>query len=404
MLREAKAGKNVLRLKGGDPFVFGRGAEEVECLAAEGIPFEIIPGVTSALAVPAYAGIPITHRDFASSFHVITGHAKEGKKIEIPYDALAKLNGTLIFLMGITAMEEICRGLIQAGMDENTPAAVLEKGTTARQRRLVSTLARLWEDAKTFQVQTPAIILVGKVCTLSEKFDWVKNLPLWGKQILTTRPRQNSSRLAGRLRELGAQVIELPSITTKPVWPNEVLGTILGSIREQESEQWLVFTSPIGVQTFWKQIRMLKMDVRNVFLPHVKVAAIGSGTAKELEQFGVFADVMPQTFCAAALGEAIAGEAAPKSRIVLLRAKQGSEELLPPLKNAGLKVEDVPLYETVCKLQETLKETIEKQQRQGEIDLVTFTSASTVRGFVQALPGIDTTKITGCLHWRTDSK
>lgn len=303
LLREAKAGKNVLRLKGGDPFVFGRGAEEVECLAAEGIPFEIIPGVTSALAVPAYAGIPITHRDFASSFHVITGHAKEGKKIEIPYDALAKLNGTLIFLMGITAMEEICRGLIQAGMDENTPAAVLEKGTTARQRRLVSTLARLWEDAKAFQVQTPAIILVGKVCTLSEKFDWVKSLPLWGKQILTTRPRQNSSRLAGRLRELGAQVIELPSITTKPVWPNEVLGTILGSIREQESEQWLVFTSPIGVQTFWKQLRMLKMDVRNVFLPHVKVAAIGSGTAKELEQFGVFADVMPQTFCAAALGE-----------------------------------------------------------------------------------------------------
>ncbi len=246
LLREAKAGKNVLRLKGGDPFVFGRGAEEVECLAAEGIPFEIIPGVTSALAVPAYAGIPITHRDFASSFHVITGHAKEGKKIEIPYDALAKLNGTLIFLMGITAMEEICRGLIQAGMDENTPAAVLEKGTTARQRRLVSTLARLWEDAKAFQVQTPAIILVGKVCTLSEKFDWVKSLPLWGKQILTTRPRQNSSRLAGRLRELGAQVIELPSITTKPVWPNEVLGTILGSIREQESEQWLVFTSHRG--------------------------------------------------------------------------------------------------------------------------------------------------------------
>ena len=286
LLREAKAGKNVLRLKGGDPFVFGRGAEEAECLAAEGIPFEIIPGVTSALAVPAYAGIPITHRDFASSFHVITGHAKEGKKIEIPYDALAKLNGTLIFLMGITAMEEICRGLIQAGMDENTPAAVLEKGTTARQRRLVSTLARLWEDAKAFQVQTPAIILVGKVCTLSEKFDWVKSLPLWGKQILTTRPRQNSSRLAGRLRELGAQVIELPSITTKPVWPNEVLGTILGSIREQESEQWLVFTSPIGVQTFWKQLRMLKMDVRNVFLPHVKVAAIGSGTAKELEQDG----------------------------------------------------------------------------------------------------------------------
>ena len=168
------------------------------------------------------------------------------------------------------------------------------------------------------------------------------------------------------------------------------LGQFWGVSENRKASSGLCLPAPSGYR---RSGNMLKMDVRNVFLPHVKVAAIGSGTAKELEQFGVFADVMPRTFCAAALGEAIAGEAAPKSRIVLLRAKQGSEELLPPLKNAGLKVEDVPLYETVCKLQETLKETIEKQQRQGEIDLVTFTSASTVRGFVQALPGIDTTKI-----------
>ena len=393
LIREAKAGKKVLRLKGGDPFVFGRGAEEAECLEAEGVSFEVIPGVTSALAVPAYAGIPITHRDLASSFHVITGHAKQGKEIDLPYEALAKLGGTLIFLMGITAIEQICQGLLRGGMDADTPAAVLEKGTTARQRKLVSTLSRLQEDAAAFQVQTPAIILVGKVCTLSEKFDWVSELPLWGKQILTTRPRQNSSRLAGKLRELGAQVIELPSITTKPIWPNPMLRTILETIREQEEEQWLVFTSPIGVQTFWQQMRMLKKDVRKVFLPHIKVAAIGSGTARELEQLGIFADVVPKTFCAAALGEAIAKTAAPASRIILLRAKQGSDELLPPLENAGLKVEDVPVYETVCELKQSMKETIEKMQRQGEIDLVTFTSASTVRGFVQALPGIDLAKI-----------
>lgn len=290
-------------------------------------------------------------------------------------------------------MGEICQGLIQAGMDENTPAAVLEKGTTSKQRRLVSTLCTLEKDAKAFQVQTPAIILVGKVCTLAEKFDWVSDLPLWGTQILTTRPRQNSSRLSVKLRELGAQVIEMPSITTRSIWPNDSLGTTLESIRHKEGEQWLVFTSPIGVQTFWKQMQMLKMDVRKVFLPQVKVAAIGSGTARELEQFGVFADVVPETFCASALGEAIAKAASPESRIVLLRAKQGSEELIPPLKSAGLMVEDVPIYETVCELQGILKETIEKMQAQGEIDLVTFTSASTVRGFVQALPEVDTAKI-----------
>ena len=202
LVREAGAGKNVLRLKGGDPFVFGRGAEEAECLREEGIEFEIIPGVTSALAVPAYAGIPITHREFASSFHVITGHAKQGRNMELPYEALVRLNGTLIFLMGITAMGEICQGLLQAGMDENMPAAVLERGTTSRQRKLVSTLSRLEEDAKNFQVETPAIILVGKLCALSETFEWVSSLPLWGKQILTTRPRQNSSRLTGKLRKL----------------------------------------------------------------------------------------------------------------------------------------------------------------------------------------------------------
>lgn len=393
LVREAGAGKQVLRLKGGDPFVFGRGAEEAECLREEGIAFEIIPGVTSALAVPAYAGIPITHREFASSFHVITGHAKQGRKMELPYEALARLNGTLIFLMGITAMGEICQGLLQAGMDEHMPAAVLERGTTSRQRKLVSTLSRLEEDAKTFQVQTPAIILVGKVCALSETFEWVSRLPLWGKQILTTRPRQNSSRLAGKLRKLGAQVIELPSIATKEIWSNPDFQKVLKEIGKEKGQQWLVFTSPIGVQTFWKQMRMSGFDIRHVFLPEVKVAAIGSGTARELEHFGVCADVVPETFCAAALGEAIAKEAAPDSKVLLFRAKQGSEELLPPLQRAGLQVKEIPIYETVCELEEALQENIETLMEQGEIDLVTFTSASTVRGFVQALPKLDFTRV-----------
>ena len=200
LVREALKGNQVLRLKGGDPFVFGRGGEEIERLLEDDIPYEVIPGITSAVAVLAYNGIPITHRDYTSSFHVITGHARKGKELSIPYEQLVKLNGTLVFLMGISALSEIVNGLLLAGMDPQTEAAVLEKGTTAHQRRVIATLETLKDRVREAGIQTPAIIVVGKVCGLADEFAWEEKRPLSGRQILLTRPRQNISKLAGILR------------------------------------------------------------------------------------------------------------------------------------------------------------------------------------------------------------
>lgn len=393
LLEQAKAGKKVLRLKGGDPFVFGRGGEELELLVEHEIPFEIVPGITSAVAVAAYAGIPITHRDYTSSFHVITGHPKKDGVSRIDYEALVKLNGTLVFLMGISSMSEICQGLLSAGMRPDMPAAVLERGTTSRQRNLVSDVAHLVEQAKKEQVQTPAIILVGEVCVLEKEFSWAKKRTLGGRQFLITRPKQNSSELARRLRACGAQVLEVPAISTKPIENNKKLETAIKS--GNASERWLVFSSPIGVRTFFEQLCALGMDIRSLFNAgcDIKIAAIGSATKKELRQYGLCADVTPEVFDAKHLGEAIAKEAKADSEVVIVRAKAGSKELLPPLEVAGLKVLDIPTYETVYDVNEVLCGEVKAAFDREEIDAVTFTSASTVRGFVNGLKGLDYTAV-----------
>ena len=214
---EAKKGNRVVRLKGGDPFLFGRGGEELELLTKEGIPYEIVPGVTSPISVPAYNGIPVTHRDFCSSVHVITGHKRKGMEYDIDFGALVHTKGTLVFLMGITAMEDICNGLMKAGMEPDMPAAVLSKGTTAGQKRVVATVGTLKAAADQAKIQTPAIIVVGKVCTLADDFAWYEKLPLAGWKILVTRPKENISRTAAILREKGAEVLELPSISIIPL-------------------------------------------------------------------------------------------------------------------------------------------------------------------------------------------
>ncbi len=195
LVREAEKGKNVLRLKGGDPFVFGRGGEELEMLVQSDIPFEAVPGITSSVAVPAYAGIPVTHRDYTSSFHVITGHARKDGKLSIDFDSLVRLNGTLVFLMSVSSMEKILRGLLDAGMDPDMPAAVLERGTTARQRRVTATVSTLKEAADRADIRTPAIILVGKVCALAEELHWAEDRILGGRQFLLTRPGRTSPHL-----------------------------------------------------------------------------------------------------------------------------------------------------------------------------------------------------------------
>ena len=391
LVREAKKGKRVLRLKGGDPFVFGRGGEEIEILRNEKISFEIIPGITSSVAVPAYAGIPVTHREYTSSFHVITGHTRRDVKPDIDYEALVKLNATLIFLMGVSAMETILTELIKAGMPEDMPAAVIERGTTARQRQVCATVKTLKQQADEAKIKAPAIIVVGKVCSLSEEFHWIKDRILGGKQFLVTRPRQNSSALAKRLRNLGAQVIEMPSIHTVAIDPNERLKKALGEIQHSEKEEWFVFTSPIGVHVFFEQLEKEAWDMRRLLAgkAQIKIAAIGSATAAALKEHGLFADIVPKIYNAGELGKTLAENISEYSAVSIFRAEEGSLELLPPLMETGVPVNDIALYRTEYEVSSLLRHKIEKMFQKEEIDAVTFTSASTVKGFVKAIKNVE---------------
>jgi len=231
LLREALKGRKVVRLKGGDPFVFGRGGEELELLCKNNIPFEIVPGITSAVSVPAYNGIPVTHRDFVSSLHIITGHTKKKEEAEIDYEALVKLGGTFVFLMGVSAMPAICRGLLEAGIEPDMPAAILERGTTAHQKRVVSDVTNLPKDAKKAGIKTPAIIVVGKVCALEKEFHWAEDRPLGGLKIAVTRPKDRNSSLADKLSMLGAEIVLMPTIETKELENNKLLEEAINDIR-----------------------------------------------------------------------------------------------------------------------------------------------------------------------------
>lgn len=386
LLEQALMGKNVVRLKGGDPFVFGRGGEELELLAAQKIPFEIIPGITSAVAVPSYAGIPITHRDYSSSFHVITGQARKGSTAQIDFASLVRLDATLVFLMGISSMEMICEGLIAAGMHKDMPAAVLERGTNAKQRRVVSTIQHLSLQAQKAKIRTPAIIVVGKVCRLSEAFHWAEDRPLGGRQFLITRPARHSSTLAKRLRALGAQVIEMPTITTEKIADTKYLRVCCEEIGDYP-EEWMVFTSPSGAAIFFEQLRDMEFDIRRFFRRGhaVKIAAIGSATARELEQHGLWPDVIPKEYSAKALSEELVEIVDRNARISIFRAREGSELLIPPLEEAGITCRDISIYETVYRQNDILVESICELFVNHEIDAVTFTSASTVKGFVQTV-------------------
>lgn len=379
LLEEAKKGYQVVRLKGGDPFLFGRGGEELELLCANNIPYEVVPGVTSPLAVPAYNGIPVTHRDFCSSLHIITGHKKAEMENEIPFRALVQAGGTLVFLMGVTALPDICRGLLDAGMEPDMPAAVLQRGTTADQKRVVATVSTLKAETERQGVKTPAIIVVGKVCALSEKFAWYENLPLAGYRVLLTRPKELISSTAAKLREKGAEVLELPAICIKPK-DGELLEKALKRISEYE---WLVFTSPTGVRIFFEKMHLLGRDIRT--LSGCKIAVIGEGSRKELEKRGLFADFMPKVYDGDSLGRELAEICKEGDKILIPRAEKGNQNLVRSLEEKGALVTDIATYETVYETSSLIDE--KKALEEGEIDCVVFTSASTVRGFVEATSG-----------------
>lgn len=396
LLEEAEAGRRVVRLKGGDPFLFGRGGEELELLAANHIPFEVVPGVTSPLAVPAYNGIPVTHRDFCSSLHIVTGHKKAGEVFTCDFEALVRTGGTLVFLMGMSALEDICDGLVGAGMDPDMPAAVLQQGTTAGQRRVVATVSTLKEEALRRGMKTPAIIVVGRVCGLAGKFAWYEKLPLQGMKVAVTRPRDLISQMAAKLRALGAEVLEMPAICTERIEDNEALGKAIASLG---SYQWIAFTSPTGVKIFFEELKRAGKDIRA--LGSVKIAAIGQGTSRELERLGIFADLVPDVYDGAHLGQAMAGRCEWKARILIPRAEIGNHEIIEQLgRRDDLEVTDIATYHTLYRTGEILDQTAAFGN--GDVDLAVFTSASTVRGFVAATPGLDHTKVTAaCIGMQT---
>ncbi|MDO5538492.1 MAG: uroporphyrinogen-III C-methyltransferase [Eubacteriales bacterium] len=387
LVEEAKAGKRVVRLKGGDPFLFGRGGEELELLIKENIPYEVVPGVTSALSVPAYNGIPVTHRDYCSSLHIITGHKKQGEEYDIDFEALVRTKGTLVFLMGVAALGDICRGLLEADIDPEMPAAILQKGTTAAQRRIVATVSTLEAEVNARGIETPAIIVVGRVCELAEEFEWYEKLPLGGKKILVTRPKELISSMSAKLRAQGAEVLELPAIRIEK---RECEGKIRHALENIENYDWLVFTSPSGVRIFFEDMRECHMDIRKT--GSLKIAVLGAGTARELESHGCYADLIPEKYYAEDLGEALTDVCTGAEKILIFRAAIGSPELTSQLLNVPeVEITDLAAYDTVYETSGMVD--LKAEFEEGITDYAVFTSASTVKGFAKTAGDLDFSKV-----------
>lgn len=379
LLKKALAGKRVVRLKGGDPFVFGRGGEELELLCENQVPFEVVSGVTSAVAAFAYAGIPVTHRGIASSFHVITGHLREGRALQLDYEALVRLKGTLIFLMGLGALPQLMAGLLQAGMPPSTPAAVVESGTLPTQRKVLATVETLAERVLAEKICSPAVIAVGEVCSLSEKLDWFSGRPLAGKRILVCRSRSSPGRLAPLLAAQGAAVLDLPVIETRPLAENPALWELLSSL---DCPGWLLFSSARAAEIFLDSLLSAQKDLRA--LAGWKIGAVGNATARALRKAGLLADLAPDSFGGRQLGEALVPLVGKGERVVSLESSRSAGEAARVLAEAGACVQRLALYETSL-LDIPDREQLLKEITAGEISLTAFSSASMAEGLAQGL-------------------
>ncbi len=376
LVRKAKEGKRVVRLKGGDPFIFGRGGEEAERLAEEGIPFEVVPGVTSAISVPAYAGIPLTHRNYTSTVAFITGHedpSKDGSNIQ--WDKISTGAGTLVFLMGIKNLSENVKRLIDNGRDENTPVALIRWGTTPNQETLVGKLKDIDTIARRKNFKPPAVMVVGDVVRLRDKLNWFEKKPLFGKRILVTRAREQASELAARIREFGGDIIEFPTIEIVPIDRWEELDVAIKNINKYE---WIIFTSINGVRIFLERLRALSYDIRE--LKGVKICTIGIKTGAFLENLMIKVDMIPSEYKTESIIEEFKKEDIKGKRILIPRAKEGRELLPEKLKELGAIVDEIPVYRIVKP--EGEKEKIKELFKRKEIDVITFTSSSTVKNFV----------------------
>ena len=377
LVKHARAGRRVVRLKGGDPFVFGRGGEEAVQLAEAGIPFEIVPGITAAFGAPASAGIPLTHRGMSRSFVLVTGHDTDDAEHPIDFAALAQME-TIAFYMGMKHLEDHCTRLIEAGMPANTPAAVIRWGTRPEQHTIVGTLGDLPARVRDENIEPPAMILIGQVVRLREKIQWFECRPLAGQRIIVTRPAEQSPALTGPLIALGAEVIEAPAIVVEPVDDPAAIDDAILNLQRYE---WLVLTSGNGVNALFSRIDALGLDSRA--LGGVRIAAIGSATREVLLSRGVRPDLLPDEAVGESIGAALIAAGVAGHRILLLRADIARPRLVDMLREAGATCDDIAAYRTVGAT--TLPRGLNDRLKRGDVDWATFTSPSSFENFTALL-------------------
>ena len=386
----AQEGKKVVRLKGGDPFVFGRGGEEAQALNDAGVKFEIVPGVTSAIAAPAYAGIPLTHRDHASSFTVVTGRAApDGRSGGIDWSTLAAVPGTLVFLMAWRNLDHIASRLIDAGKPADTPSAVVSWGTQPWQRTVEGRLDSIAESARSAGLHSPATLVIGSVVELRESLSWFETLPLFGRRVLVTRTRSQASTLSGRLSEMGAFPIEVPTIEVKFQADSPDLVSALASAARFD---WIAFTSANSIRAVMDGLARAGRDTRA--LHGVKVAAIGPASAAALAGYGINADLIADTATSAGLASAVIESGIAGSRVLLPRSDIAGSLLPDRLRSSGASVEEVVCYRTL--VPESSGNLVRNILRDG-VDAVTFTSPSTVKNLINLLDNDASTLADVCI-------
>jgi uroporphyrinogen III methyltransferase/synthase len=376
LIAKARAGKRVVRLKGGDPYVFGRGGEEAEQLADAGIEFEVVPGVSSFVAVPNYAGVPLTHREFCSKLTLITGHEDPAKEASsINWEQVAQTPGTKVIMMGTDRIGQIAEILARHGLDKNTPVAMVQWGTTARQRAVEGTLETIAEVAAAAQIGPPTVAVIGEVVKLRQKLNWFEKRPLFGSRIVVTRAREQAGELSRRLRDSGAEVLEIATIKVEAPSAREPL---IDALLELNSYDWLVFTSPNGVTTFFEYFFRQFHDMRD--LGGARIAAVGPATANKLKALHLQVDLMPEEALGASIAEAFSEfESVENLKICLLRAEVANRDLPEALEALGAIVDDIPVYRTVAETKDP-SGAREKLLASGA-DWILFTSGSTVEHF-----------------------
>jgi len=376
LVDRARAGKCVVRLKGGDPYVFGRGGEEASELAAAKVPFEVVPGVTSSIAGPSYAGIPITHRKHCSSFTIVTGHEDPDKEeVDVHWDEIAKAPGTKVIMMGVTRIGVIAQNLIANGMSPDTPVAMIRWATTGRQQTIQGTLATIADVVQKSDFKPPAVTVIGDVVELRDTLNWFEKRSLFGQRIVVTRTREQASQLAHALQERGAETLEIPTIRLEPPTERKIL---IDALLGLNSYDWLVFTSPNGVTAFFGAFFKAFEDLRDV--GGVRIAAVGPATAAKLRELHLKVDVVPDEFVASRIAEAISEfESVENLRMLIARAEVANRDLTKQLEEMGAIVDDVACYQTVPETED--RNGAVARLNESGADWITFTSGSTVEHF-----------------------